>query len=192
LLAALQRATDEKVHFHLMGHSFGCIVVSATLAGPAGQGEIVRPVDSVMLIQGALSLWSYCSDIPHAPGQSGYFHSLISGRRVRGPIITTQSVFDTAVGRFYPLGAGVARQVAFAPNEYPKYGGVGSFGVRGPGLEVGDLAMLPVGETYKFEPGKVYNLESSHFICEGSGASGAHSDIAKPEVAHAFWAAAGG
>ena len=34
-----------------------------------------------------------------------------------------------------------------------------------------------------------YNLKSSAFISEGGGVSGAHSDIAKPEVAHVFWAA---
>ena len=36
---------------------------------------------------------------------------------------------------------------------------------------------------------RIYNLEASAFIKDGDGASGAHSDIAHPEVAHAFWAA---
>jgi hypothetical protein len=127
-----------------------------------------------------------------APGQSGYFRSIIADQKVNGPIITTQSEFDTAVGRFYPLGAGVRRQVTFAPGELPKYGGLGSFGVRGLDEAVVDLDMLPVSTAYAFAPGKIYNLESSLFICEGSGASGAHSDIAKPEVAHAVWGAVRG
>ena len=43
-----------------MGHSFGCIVASATVAGPAAQRVLPRPVDSLFLVQGALSLWAYC------------------------------------------------------------------------------------------------------------------------------------
>ena len=175
-----------------MGHSFGCIVVSAMLAGPDGHGPVVRPVDSVALVQGALSLWSYCADIPVAPGQPGYFHSIIADQKVKGPIITTQSEFDTAVGRFYPLGAGVRRQVTFAPGELPTYGGLGTFGVRGLDAAVVDLDMLAVNASYAFVPGTIYNLESSRFICDGGGASGAHNDIAKPAVAHAVWAAVRG
>ena len=132
LLDELQRVTSETVRFHLMGHSFGCIVVSAMLAGPGGRA-LARPVHSAALLQGAFSLWSYCSDIPVARGRPGYFHSVVEGGRVAGPIITSQSTFDTAVGRFYPLGAGAARQVDFAPGQLPKYGAVGAFGLRGPG-----------------------------------------------------------
>jgi hypothetical protein len=143
------------------------------------------------LLQGALSLWSYCADIPVAPGRAGYFHSIVAGRKVTGPIVTTQSEFDFAVGRFYPFGAGVARQVSYAPEAPPKYGAVGEFGAHGPGIEACEMKMLPTSEAYAFEPGKIYNLESSKFICDvSSGASGAHSDIAKPEVAHAVWSAA--
>jgi hypothetical protein len=194
LLRDLQRTViaPREVRFHLIGHSFGCIVVSAMLAGPGGHGTLGRPVDSVALVQGALSLWSYCADIPVAPGQPGYFHAIIAERQVKGPIITTQSEFDTAVGRFYPLGAGVRRQVTFAPGELPRYGGLGTFGIRGLDEAVVDLDMLSVHAPYAFAPGKIYNLESSRFICDGSGASGAHSDIAKPEVAHAVWAAVRG
>ena len=43
---------------------------------------------------------------------------------------------------------------------------------------------------YAFDKGKVYNLDGSRFICRGDGMSGAHSDIAGPEVAHVIWEAA--
>jgi hypothetical protein len=151
---------------------------------------LVRPVDSVALVQGALSLWSYSSDIPTAAGKAGYFSSVVTEKKVAGPLLTTQSEFDTAVGRLYPWAAGVARQVVFAPGELPKYGAVGTFGIRGPGPDIVDLEMLPANVTYKFAPGKVYNLESSQYIREGTGLSGAHSDIAHAEVAHAVWQAA--
>jgi hypothetical protein len=192
LLQQIQKATGERVKVHLMGHSFGCIVVSAILADPDGRGSLVRPVDSLALIQGALSLWSFCSDIPMAKGRSGFFRSIVEEKKVRGPIITTMSALDTAVGRFYPLGAGARGDVSFAPGELPKYGAVGKWGARGPGLKIVDLEMQPANVPYKMEAGTVYNLESSRYIREGGGFSGAHNDIARPEVAHAFWSAARG
>ena len=191
LLRQIQQ-TKAQAKVHLMGHSFGCIVVSATLAGPQGTGSLVRPIDSLALMQGALSLWSYCADIPFAKGRPGFFRSIVDGKKVSGPIITTSSTFDTAVGRFYPLGAGARGDVAFAPGQFPKYGAVGKFGARGPGLNIVDLEMKPVNAPYEMEPGAIYNLESSRYICQGGGFSGAHNDIARPEVAHAFWSAARG
>ena len=47
--------------------------------------------------------------------------------------------------------------------------------------------MLPADGAYGFRPQNVYNLESSRYIRKGDGASGAHSDIAGAEVAHAIW-----
>lgn len=194
LLTKMQKAAPERVRFHLMGHSFGCIVVSATINGLKGQGNLVRPVDSLVLVQGALSIWSYCSDMPVAPGRAGYFYPLVADRRVAGPIITTQSEYDTAVSKMYPLGAGFRQQIVFDPNELPKYAGLGTFGARGPGLGIVDMKMLPFEGSYYFESGKIYNLESSDFISDMSegGLGGAHSDIAKREVAHAVWSAACG
>jgi hypothetical protein len=72
----------------------------------------------------------------------------------------------------------------------PKYGAVGAFGIQGPGAEAEDHLILKVERTYNFQPGKIYNIESSGVINVGGGFSGAHCDIAKPEVAHAVWEAA--
>jgi hypothetical protein len=190
LLAELQQAApaDRRVRFHLMGHSFGCVVVSA-IVGAAG-GPALRPVDSLVLAQGALSLWSYCTEIPPAPGQRGYFRSIVEEGRVAGPIVTTQSSLDHAVGRFYPYGAGIRQQVTFAPGELPKYGSVGTFGVRGPGLTVEDREMLDLDGAYGFAGGTIYNLDASRWIKALDGPSGAHNDIAHPQVAHAIWEAA--
>jgi pimeloyl-ACP methyl ester carboxylesterase len=189
LLGSLQQAVPEgrNVRFHLAGHSFGCIVTSACVAGRPGRPA--QPVDSLVLAQGALSLWSYCSSIPEVPRRAGYFHPLIAERLVSGPIVTTQSVHDRAVGTFYPLGAEAAHQVSYAPGQLPKYGGVGTFGAQGPDVPVEDRTMLPVSESYGFMPHTVYNLNASEVIKEGEGPSGAHSDICHPEVAHAAWEA---
>lgn len=190
-LRAMQKTaaeTGREVHFHLMGHSFGCAVVSAMAAGKPGDKTTQAPVDSMTLVQGALSIWAYCPSIPKDGGKPGYFNPMIKGTRVRGPIVTTQSEFDRAVGFFYKIGAGVAGQVSFA-GELPTIGALGAFGIQGMDVITEGLKMKPVNELYDFKPGKVYNLESSEVIKIGGGFAGAHSDISHPEVAHALWQA---
>jgi hypothetical protein len=192
LLAMLQRVakdTGRDVRFHLMGHSFGCIVVAATLAGPRGKAT-AEPVHSAFLAQGALSLWSFCNDIPSAKGSSGYFRSIIDTKRVAGALVTTQSEHDTAVCKAYPAASFARGDVVFEVGEFPKYGALGAFGARGPGIDTIDLEMLDQKQSYDFKSGKVYNLESSRYIAKmESVGSGAHNDIAHPEVAHAMWSA---
>ena len=193
LLKQLQETATETVRFHLMGHSFGCIVVSSTLNGPKGTGTLVRPLDSLVLAQGAVSLWSYCAKISYERNRPGYFHGLIAEGKVAGPIVVTYSDYDYAVGRMYPWAGRVAlSSVDFAPGQLPKYGGIGSFGIAGDDLGTENIYMLPTDGRYQFKPGTIYNLESSQFICDVTAGrtTGAHNDIYKPEVAHAFWCAA--
>jgi hypothetical protein len=151
-------------------------------------------VNSLVLVQGALSLWSYCSKISYERDRPGYFNTIIAQGKVAGSIVTTYSQFDYAVGRMYPLAGKTAfSSVDFAPGQLPKYGGIGSFGLGGDDLAAENTNMLPCDASYHFKPGKIYNLESSKFICDanqGGPTMGAHSDIAKPEVAHAVWSAA--
>jgi len=54
-----QIGRPQPLRMHLMGHSFGCVVISSILGGPGGRSPLERPVDSVALVQGAVSLWSY-------------------------------------------------------------------------------------------------------------------------------------
>lgn len=187
-LNALQAATPARIH--LMGHSFGTVVVSSILGGPQGTGVLRRPVDSVALIQGALSLWSYSPTIPFDGAGPGYFSSVLARGKIKGPLVTTRSRFDRAVGFFYPLASRMSRAVAFAA-DYPKYGGIGSFGIQG--LAEGTKAelKLPAKDApYDLQKGRVYNFEAAQFICAMEGVSGAHSDIAGPEVAHLIWSTA--
>jgi hypothetical protein len=187
LLKSLQQAAPN-ARFHLMGHSFGCVVMTSMLGGPHANSPLVRPVDSCVLVQGAISLWAYAADIPKKPGTPGYSHRVLTDKKVRGPILTTRSKFDKAVGNFYPIAAGIAGQVDFA-DLTPLYGGMGSFGIQGAAGSF-DQPMLAATQAYAFAEGKIYNLECSNFIKKGDGASGAHSDIDGPEVAHAVWQAA--
>ncbi|WP_322028517.1 CHAT domain-containing protein [Paraburkholderia sp. J76] len=193
LLDAVQLAAPD-VRVHLMGHSFGCIAVSAMIAGPRdGSEPLYRPVDSLFLVQGALSLWSYANDVPFSPGSKGYFHRILAERRVRGPIVTTRSSHDNAVGDFYPIGARVKRQRLLGAI-FPEYGGIGAFGIQGvkgaPGAPLIADLRINAGDVEFGLPGQpVCNLDASDVICNGAPPSGAHSDIAHAEIAHAFWSA---
>jgi len=181
MLRRLQRAAPESTRFHLMGHSFGCIVVSAAVSGAKDETDS-RPVHSLLLVQGAMSLWSYCANID---GNPGYFNRIMKNGLVQGTIVTTRSKFDFAVGKYYPVGAGIAGQKTLG--ELPTYGGSGTFGLQGLAEAAKNLSIGGVETTYDFKPGMVYNLEASAVIKSSKGASGAHSDIAHPEVAHAAW-----
>jgi hypothetical protein len=184
-VAAMQGACDAQVH--LMGHSFGCIVMSSIAHGPNGQSALKRPIDSAALVQGAFSLWSY-GDHVHESKQPGYFHRILKDQRVAGALVTTQSVHDTAVGTYYPAAVGLVGEAVFA-GELPKFGAVGAFGIQGTTMAE-SVEMLDHQASYGFKPGRVYNVESSNFIKKMDGSSGAHSDIDGPEVAHMLWQAA--
>ncbi|WP_316161928.1 CHAT domain-containing protein [Bradyrhizobium sp. SZCCHNRI20481] len=188
VLVRLQQAAPT-ARIHLMGHSFGCIVVSAAVAGTPDGRALPRPVETMFLVQGALSLWCYAESIPQAAPTQGYFRRTLLKGLVRGAFVTTRSSYDRANGWFYPLGARLKQQYLL-DTDYPLYGAIGSFGVRGTQpLAIVDMPIQDVGFSYNFGSGRVYNIEASRIIRNGGGAAGAHSDIAHPEVAHAFWAA---
>jgi hypothetical protein len=170
---------------HLIGHSFGCIAASAAVAGPPN--ATVNRVASLVLLQGALSLWAYCPKMPFGSGKAGYFNRLFAQHAVTGPVVTTRSRFDRAVGSFYPLGAHAAGQVEFGV-DLPRYGAVGAFGAQGLADAV-NQPILAAGMPYAFAPGSVFNVEASDAIKDGGGLSGAHSDIDGPEIAHLVWSA---
>jgi hypothetical protein len=180
-----------RARVHLMGHSFGCIVVSSIVGGPEAQQKLPRQVDSVALVQGAVSLWAFGEKVQNKD-LKGYFNPWVQRSAVRGPIIVSRSIHDRAVGLLYPWASAVSLSDGsfdVADEDLPLYGAIGAFGIRGySGVEFKD--MLEKSGTYGFQPGKVYNLQASNFIKRGDGISGAHSDIDGPEVAHAFWQSA--
>jgi hypothetical protein len=189
-VAELMKAAPQ-ARFHLMGHSFGCIVVSSILGGPEAANPLPRKVDSLVLLQGAVSLWAFGTEV-HGKARPGYFNPWVARSAVRGPIVVSRSIHDHAVGRLYPW----ASAVSFADGSFeidednpPLHGAIGAFGIRG--VQGATLRpMLDVTGSYGFEAGRIYNLESSQFIAKGGGVSGAHSDIDGPQVAHALWQAA--
>jgi hypothetical protein len=174
-LSALQQVSNAPIH--LMGHSFGCIVVSSILGGPDGTGSLPRPVASAVLVQGAMSLWSYADTIPGA-SRPGYFRHVLKKGTVSGPIITTQSTNDTAVGTAFPAAVGLVNEFDFG-TDLPRFGGIGSWGIQGT-LVAEALQMQDERAAYDFKSGRIYNLDASAYIP-------GHSDISGPAVAHLLW-----
>lgn len=187
VIAALMTAVPG-ARVHLMGHSFGTIVIASILGGKDAKGRLPRQVDSVALLQGAVSLWAFGTSV-NGENRPGYFNPWVIRGAVRGPLIVSQSIHDRAVGTLYPWASAVSLSDAAFGDDLPKYGAIGRFGICGLDAAIA-RSMGPRTERYGFEPGKVYNLESSSFIAKGGGLSGAHSDIDGPEVAHALWQAA--
>lgn len=189
LVAALQRAAGN-ARVHLMGHSFGCIVVSAAIAGPRQDdtfpSPLPRPVDAVFLVQGAMSLWSYAEKVPFADSRPGFFAELLTARRINGPLVATTSIHDTAVGIYYPLGARFSGQPLLGA-ELPEYGGIGAFGIQG--ADASARSILAHTAEYGLVAGDRVNVDASEVINGGNGPSGAHSDIAHSAVAHLMWQA---
>ena len=109
-----------------------------------------------------MSLWSYAEDIPES-GQARYFRQILIGKRaVSGPIVTTQSVNDAAVGLAFPAAVGLVNEVDFGA-DLPKFGGIGTWGIQGTTI-AGARDMLDERGEYHFEPGRIYNLNGSRFI----------------------------
>lgn len=192
LVRAIMRATAPDVRVHLMGHSFGTIVVSGAVRGPGGTpAPPPRPVSSLFLVQGAVSLWAFADPAPRRIGGGrGYFADVTRPEFVSGPIVVTRSSWDYAVGRFYPLAVSISQEYLLG-DDLPKFGGIGTFGIQTPGAV--ELPVLTRGSTSADTPfavGGRYNIDASAVIRTLAGASGAHSDLAHAELVWLGWRAA--
>ena len=195
LLRDLQRAAGDNARVHVMGHSFGCIVVSGAVLGDGTPPP--HPVRSMVLMQGALSLWAFADDA-YGTGKPGRFRMLRDRRFVDGPIVTSQSRWDYALGRYYPAGVRVAAWMPGGADHLvlgdsgtvPKWGAVGTFGIQGAGAK--NLTIAEVTTSTRLSAGTVYNVDADQIIDDvaSGGWGGAHNDIAHVETGRLAWRAA--
>jgi pimeloyl-ACP methyl ester carboxylesterase len=172
LLEKLRKAAPQ-LRIHLVGHSFGGrLVTAAANAAPSA----ARP-NSMTLLQAAFSHNGLASKFDGKT--DGFFRKVITGAKVRGPILITHTKNDQAVGIAYPLASRInGVKTAALGDENDPYGGIGRNGAqKTPEAVAGDL--LVVGRPYAFAAGKAFNLKSDAFISD-------HSDICKPQVAWAL------
>jgi hypothetical protein len=167
LLADMLSATQA--HVHLIGHSYGGKVVLSALC----VGDVPRPVESVLLLQPAMSYLCFSPQSARLDRPGGYRPALDS-RRCRQPILTTFSRNDEPLTREFHLFVRRRSDLAEAviageaPSRYAALGGYG------PALVGGESIVVPAndpGTPYSPEGGaRVLGIESSRVI---SG----HSDV---------------
>lgn len=112
---------------HLVGHSYGGKVV---LSAVEGGGSVSRPVDSILLLEPAVSAYSFAAQVPHTRG-AGKYRVVLD--RVRQPILSTFSeddwpltqIYQYAVVRGRDLGEATPPQPPPPPNRYAALGGFG-------------------------------------------------------------------
>ncbi|PBC75502.1 hypothetical protein BX265_0164 [Streptomyces sp. TLI_235] len=181
----LGRCAGNGLRVHLMGHSFGARLVSFALPGlPEGIGS---PVASMLLIQGAFSHFSFAAPIPVDAGHNGFLAPYFD--RVAGPLQSTFSLGDRAVGWWYPAASMLNNEDDQAASDLTyRWGGMGHDGFQQGGAEQFDLK--PAGQPYPLKAGSFYRLRGDEVIkADQSPFAGAHSDIKHPEV---VWAALAG
>lgn len=188
---ALARIAAEVpgLRIHLLGHSFGARLVSFSLAGlPSGLTGSASPVKSLFLLQGAFSHYAFADALPHDRARSGALKGMAS--RVDGPLVTTHSLKDSAVGLSYPAASIVnGDDAAAADDQFARWGAMGHDGAQA--VSATSAPLGAPGTRYSFTKGQWVNLDGNAVIIHGAPPSGAHSDIAHPQTAWAALAAAG-
>ncbi len=167
------------LRLHLIGHSFGCRLVTAATAGPTDSTPPL-PIDSLTLLQAAFSHYGFAQ--AYDGTHDGYFRRVVTDpTRVRGPMLISFTQRDLAVGLAYPIASRIARQIAAAIGDAnDPYGGLGRNGAqKTPGTTV--VTLGAPGTAYTFALRGVYNMDANAVI-------GGHSDLAHPEVAYALLA----
>ena len=171
----LDRLADSVQRIHLVGHSFGCRVMTAAAAT-----STTDKIQSMSLLQAAFSHNSFSKSM------NGFFRSVVDNHRVKGPIVITYTPNDRAVGIAYPAASRLAGTVASAFGDAnDKFGGLGRNGAQK--MEPGEVAqgvdrLLAVGGSYSWRSGHLHNLESSQYIINPNGGD-AHMFVTGKEVA---------
>jgi hypothetical protein len=184
LLGRLHQGAPD-VRIHLLGHSFGARLVSYSLSGLPQGGT--SPVKSLFLLQGAFSHFTFADALPFDRRRKGDLAGMAS--RVDGPLLTTHSLKDLAVGKAYPTASIVARQDASAAGDVvSRWGAMGNDGAQA--VDAQSRPLSRPGTAYPLQDGKWLNLDGNQVIVNGGPPSGSHSDIIHPETAWAALAAA--
>ncbi len=172
-----------QLRLHLVGHSFGGRLVSATAAGVAAAS--VLPIASMSLLQAAFSHYGFAADWDGRQ-REGAFRRVLTQKAIRGPLIITHTAKDWAVGLAYPLASLLAGQNASGlGDERSDDGGIGRNGARKT-PEAVDQRLLQVGEAYDLAPGRVHNLLA---LYDGRNLITGHGDVHNPHVVYAVLSA---
>jgi hypothetical protein len=172
-LHRIQSQVPNTIHFHLVGHSFGGRVVTATVDGP----QSVR-ANTLLLLQAAYSHNGLAQNFD-GHGANGFFEKVLSEAKVNGSILITHSKHDRAVGLAYPLASRLnGDDAAGIGDKDDRFGGMGANGAQHIDPKRLEMPLQPVGAAYDFTTGQpVINLNGDAFISS-------HGDVARPETAY--------
>ena len=175
LVLARVRTAKPDLRLHLVGHSFGGLVVTAAAATLGTNTDGV----SMTLLQAAFSHNGFA--VKFDGTHDGGFRTVLGDKRISGPMLITHTKNDKAVGVAYPLASRIARHVASAlGDENDPYGGLGRNGAQRTPEATGSVESLKaVGESYNFQRNRVFNLRADKFIKD-------HGDVTGHQVAYAF------
>ncbi|BCW72439.1 hypothetical protein [Arthrobacter sp. NicSoilB8] len=166
LLSDILAKTSARVH--LIGHSFGGKLVLSALCA----GELPRAVESVLLLQPAISYLCFSPEVPGTGRPGGYFRAL-SVDRCRQPILSTFSARDFPLTKIFHLAVRRASDlgdIEIAAGPPGRYAALGGYGPA-PGAGVVVVPAKDTGELYDLNGNsRVIGVESSRVI-------GGHSDV---------------
>lgn len=172
-------ALSDAPRLHLIGHSFGGRLVTATANGSGGQTDL--KVDSLCLLQAAFSHNGFATDFKGT--KDGLFVPVVTGDRIKGCTFVTHSKKDNALKLPYAVASRLAGQNAAGVGSVnDPFGAIGSNGAQHVEVDDNTSVLLEPGKPYTFTPGKLCNLKGDEHISS-------HGDVKNPAVANAIlWA----
>ena len=169
--------------FHLVGHSFGCKVCLACLASDA---RTERKVDSVTLLQGAVSTLCFAPKIAALENEPGGAYVDIP-KRVKGCISATHTKNDAALRVAFLAASQAAGQVAELPTTFFQ----AKIDLYGAPWAPGDSAALWMPSTAKWaRRGPPTPLRPGLNAINADKTIQTHGDIRRAEVAWLIWSTA--
>lgn len=151
-------AAGSGARVHLIGHSYGAIVLLSSVCYPPEE-ELPAKVDSLLLLQPAVSQWCFAHDVAGKGYPGGYESALW---RVRGSILTTFSKHDTPLTRLFHLAVRRSRDLGqpriapeggllpAPPSLYAALGGFGPAGLNDAQMRVQKIQAPP--QSYSLGP----------------------------------------
>jgi len=163
----LASSSASRPRVHLVGHSYGAKVCLSAICHPP---ELSRPVDSLLLLQPAVSHRCFARD---ELGTGGYVDA--AEARVDLPILSTFSRRDVPLRRFFHLAARRAvdrDELRTAAGELSRYAALGGYGPHGVVGGSPHLDALQPDAAHTYDLGEsapaVYGIDASATI-DGHG-----------------------
>ncbi len=176
-------ARKQELKLHLIGHSFGGRLVTASADAVKKQGGSVAPgpIQTMALLQAAYSHNGLSPNFD-TKGTKGFFNGVVANEKVRGPIVISHTRNDRAVGIAYPLASRLNGDIASGLGDAnDPHGGMGSNGAQKSNADT-SVPLAAGQQLFQFQAARIYNMRADSVIT-------GHSDIAKAEVAAAILSA---